>query len=412
VATLPPVPQRLALLAALVAAVTGLCVSASAATKSSHLLVGINDEANTLYGNPGYAFPVLKELHAQVLRVNLYWGGTQWAVANDRRPADPNDPGDRAYTWTLYDRLARYAAQYNIKLLFSILFTPSWANGGKARNTPPTDYKDLENFAYAAAERYSGLWTPPPWQRDPTNATSDTPLPKVTMWTAWNEPNNPIWLTPQYKRVGGKWIVASAQSYAKICNAIYNGVHSPDLGPLPGEQVACGVTGPRGNDSPASTRPSVDPLTFLTQSKHYGLARFDVWAHHPYYGKPSESPLFKPPPGSRAVELGNIGVLLSKLSSLYGPKHLWITEYGYQTYPQDRVFGVTWAKQALYLSQAFALARANPRIDMMLWFMLKDDTNISVGWQSGLLTSSGKKKPAFPAFVRAALASGVPKSVR
>ena len=132
-APLPPVPQRLALLAALVAAVTGLCVSASAATKSSHLLVRINDEANTLYGNPGYAFPVLKELHAQVLRVNLYWGGTQWAVANDRRPADPNDPGDRAYTWTLYDRLARYAAQYNIGSVWSQRTDPTQHAEGLAR---------------------------------------------------------------------------------------------------------------------------------------------------------------------------------------------------------------------------------------------------------------------------------------
>jgi len=45
------------------------------------------------------------------------------------------------------------------------------------------------------------------------------------MWTAWNEPNNPIWLTPQYKRVGKTWRVESAFQYANICNAIYNGVH-------------------------------------------------------------------------------------------------------------------------------------------------------------------------------------------
>jgi len=129
-----------------------------------------------------------------------------------------------------------------------------WASGAPLVRSPDADNPALggddcasDNFAYAAAERYSGLWTPPPWQRDLENGTSDTPLPKVTLWTAWNEPNNPIWLTPQYKRVGGKWIIASAQSYAKICNAVYDGVHSPDLGPLPGEQVACGVTGPRGN---------------------------------------------------------------------------------------------------------------------------------------------------------------------
>ncbi len=398
--------KRISLLAVSAAAVAALCLSASAATKSSHLIVGINDEANTLYGNPAWSFPTLKTLHAQAIRVNLYWGGTPWAVANTTRPTDPNDPGDHAYNWTLYDRLVRFAAQYNIKVVFSILFTPKWANGGKARNVPPTNYTDLKNFAYAAAERYSGLWTPPPWQRDLSNGTSDTPLPKVSLWTAWNEPNNPIWLTPQYKRVGGKWVVASAQAYAKICNAIYDGVHSPDLGPLPGEQVACGVTGPRGNDAPRSSRPSVDPLTFMAQTKRFGLKRFDVWAHHPYYGKPVETPAYKPPVRDHAVQLGNINVLLAQLSKLYGPKHLWITEYAYQTYPQDKTFGVTWKKQAQYLTQAYAIARKNPRIDMMLWFMLKDDTNISLGWQSGIYTAKLQKKPAYTAFLKAALASG------
>jgi hypothetical protein len=32
--------------------------------------------------------------------------------------------------------------------------------------------------------------------------------------------------------------------------------------------------------------------------------------------------------------------------------------------------------------------------------MLRDDTNINVGWQSGFLTSKGKRKPAFSVFAR------------
>ena len=212
--------KRIALLATAAFAAAGLAVSAATASPtqhtvktSSHMLVGINDESDTLYGNPTTAFATLKELNTQVLRVNLYWGGTQWAVAKSR-PTDPNDPGDPAYTWTLYDRLVRYAVQNNIKVVFSILFTPGWANGGRARTVAPTNFKDLENFAYTAAERYSGLWTPPKWQQDPSNPTTAQPLPKVNMWTAWNEPNNPIWLTPQYKRIGKNWRVESAFQYA------------------------------------------------------------------------------------------------------------------------------------------------------------------------------------------------------
>jgi hypothetical protein len=85
------------------------------------------------------------------------------------------------------------------------------------------------------------------------------------------------------------------------------------------------------------------------------------------------------------------------VTQLYGTTRIWITEYGYQTNPPDKIVGVSYAKQAAYLTQAFGIARKNPRIDMMLWFLLKDETNVA-GWQSGLLTAGGVKKPAFLAF--------------
>jgi hypothetical protein len=399
------VSKRIALIATVAVAAAGLAVSAATASRktqtvktSSHMLVGINDEAFTLYGDPATAFATLKTLRAQVLRVNLYWGGTKWAVAKSR-PVDPTDPGDAAYDWSIYDRLVLYATQNNIKVVFSILFTPGWANGGKGRTVAPSNFKDLQNFAYAAAERYSGLWTPPKWQQDPNNPTTAQRLPKVTMWTAWNEPNNPIWLTPQYKRVGNTWRVESAFQYAKICNAIYDGIHTPALG-LQGEQVACGVTGPKGNDSPTQARQSVDPLTFLSAAHRYGMKTFDVYAHHPYPDIGSTNPPAFVPTGKRKrrVQLGNIGLLTSLISKYYGPKHLWITEYGYQTNPPDKTFGVSYAKQALYMKQAFAIARANPRIDMMLWFLVRDEPAVG-NWQSGLETVRGQKKPAWNAFL-------------
>jgi len=49
------------------------------------------------------------------------------------------------------------------------------------------------------------------------------------------------------------------------------------------------------------------------------------------------------------------------------------------------------------MKQAFALARKNPRIDMTLWFLLRDEPSMG-GWQSGLETVTGKKKPAWNAF--------------
>src|SRR5438105_1641592 len=84
--------------------------------------------------------------------------------------------------------------------------------------------------AGAAARRYSGLFKP----------TTDGPaLPAVHLWLAWNEPNNPVFLSPQYKKVHGHWIALSAYSYVRICNAIYAGVHSVQHGAA---KVACGGT--------------------------------------------------------------------------------------------------------------------------------------------------------------------------
>jgi hypothetical protein len=155
----------------------------------------------------------------------------------------------------------------------------------------------------------------------------------------------------------------------------------------------------------------VSPLAFLRAVKKAGLKTFDAWAHHPYYAGPSDQPTTVPVTAkgapATAVTLGNISDLIREVTRLYGNKRIWITEYGYQTNPPDRLYGVTYAKQALYLKQAFAIARANPRIDMMLWFLLKDDPN-PAGWQSGLITASGAKKPSFKAFMQMASALSGP----
>jgi hypothetical protein len=126
-------------------------------------------------------------------------------------------------------------------------------------------------------------------------------------------------------------------------------------------------------------------------------ARFDAYAHHPYYGHRTEAPSSRPPLRGTAITLGNIDVLIKELTRLYGPKRVWLTEYGYQTNPPDRAFGVSFVNQARYLTQAYAIARANPRIDMMIWFLVKDEARIGNGWQSGLYTASGRRKPSWQA---------------
>ena len=46
--------------------------------------------------------------------------------------------------------------------------------------------------------------------------------------------------------------------------------------------------------------------------------------------------------------------MIKLLTKLWGRKQVWLTEYAYQTNPPDRLFGVSYSKQALYLKQATA----------------------------------------------------------
>jgi hypothetical protein len=345
------------------------------------MLVGIYDPIQPV-DSPEKTFPTLVKLRAQIIRLDLNWN-----VVASKEPTNPTDPSDPAYDWSGYDRTVLNAAKNKIQVLFTIYGTPRWAQGKqKGVNRAPRRMASLKYFALAAAKRYSGEF-----KRD-----DKTRLPAVRRWLAWNEPNNPLFLKPQWAKVGKRrYIPIAAKTYAQICTAIWTGVHASRLNK---EVVGCGATDPRGNNAARSRRPSISPLAFLNALKKYGLRHFDVYAHHPYYGRPGETPSTMPK-GKQTVTLANIGVLTKLLSKLYGNKKLWITEYGYQTRPPDRTFGVSWIKQAKYLTQAYKIARRNPRITLMLWFLLKDEGRLG-GWQSGLFTAGGKKKPAYDAFRR------------
>jgi len=381
--------RLLGALAALVAT-AALCVPAASASR--FIEHGIFDDAQIHYGNPDVVFPMLRQLRSQLLRINLQWGGPN-AVAK-RRPARPTNPNDPAYDWAIYDRTVNYAQQYGLKVVFAIIGTPPWANKAAGLNVAPTNPLDLQRFAAAAATRYSGTF----------EAADGRILPPVLRWLAWNEPNTPVFLRPQFRLVRGKQVIQSAIDYAKICNAIVKGVQVTRVGAA---KVACGVTAPRGNNNPNTSRQSVSPIAFLRAMHKAGAKGFSAYAHHPYYGGPRETPSTPPPGGTRgqaatAVTLGNINTLIAEVTRLFGRKRIWITEYGYQTRPPDPIFGVSLANQAKYLTEAYGIARRHPRIDMFLWFLLRDERQafIESGWQSGLLTATGQKKPAYSAFQR------------
>ena len=82
----------------------------------------------------------------------------------------------------------------------------------------------------------------------------------------------------------------------------------------------------------------------------------------------------------------------------YFPRaRIWLTEYGYQSNPPDRILGVTPALQARYVSEGAYAAYRAPRVDLLIHFLYRDEPTLA-RFQSGLVTLNNTPRPALAAF--------------
>jgi hypothetical protein len=357
---------RIALLTAVLAALVP--AAASAATR---MPVGFQDDP-TFRWNPGApeALDRVQEAGATMIRATA-----DWRAIAPTKPARATNPFDKAYNLNDLDDMIRNAQQRGIQVMLTIWGTPGWANGGKEPNVPPRKVADLTNFARALADRYSGR---------------HAGYPYVGRFSIWNEPNLKIFLSPQFNARGK---IVSPTTYAKLYKAGYAGIKKGNKKAL----VAIGETSNQGRDHPAKGGgpESVAPGTFarlLAQTK--GL-RFDAYATHPYATRPNLPP-------SQKVRFPNVTLTQlphfeDMLDVWFKRKNIpiWITEYGYETKPGEPA-GVTNSQQAKYLSQVMRKLKADPRVQMFIWFIFKDSKQSL--WQSGLFNSSGNQKSAYRTF--------------
>ena len=340
------------------------------------LLVGFQDDP-TLRWDEDRMLMLAKARRtgATVIRTTV-----DWAQVAPRRPARPADAFDPAYRLDDVDELTRNAQRLGIELLISIWGTPRWANGGEKPNHAPSDAHDLEDFAHALADRYSG--------RHPG-------YPSVRLFSVWNEPNLEQFLAPQFDSHGRS---ISPAIYARLVRAVYEGVKDAN----PDALVAIGETSAHGRDAPSHDRiqDSHSPVRFarlLAAAKP--RVEFDAWAQHPY-----------PPQGSAApsaevrwprVGLSNLNRFGRALDAWFQRPGipLWITEYGLETRPADP-HGIPQALQARDGPDALRMASALPRVRMFVWFVFHDRSETP--WQSGLIAADGQPKLALAAFSRVA----------
>ncbi len=95
--------------------------------------------------------------------------------------------------------------------------------------------------------------------------------------------------------------------------------------------------------------------------------------------------------------MANLPTIRADVTRYFGAKPLWLTEYGYQTNPPDRLLGVSYAQQAEYLGEAALRVWQQSGVTVLIHFLIRDEPSLG-GWQSGLFTAGGTAKLAYHAF--------------
>lgn len=343
---------RLAFIA-VVAATAATSFLAPSASASPGVRYGVQDGA---YLSPGPRLEsrvaTLGELGAKLVRYMV-----NWRQIAPRKPRHPANPGDPAYHWATTDAVFGSLHAHGIGVLATLYRTPAWASAGRRPRDVPSTSSSLPAFATAIAKRY-------PW---------------IRLWEIWNEPNLSTFLSPVSPRL----------YVQRLLNPTYVALHAAN----PANRVAGGATSPRGTSTGRS------PVTFMRGMRAAG-ARLDVYSHHPYPITRGETPFGFAHGVCRyckgVLTLANLPTLVREVKRDFGPKRIWLTEYGNQTKPPDP-FGISWRLQAQYVAESALRVQSSPLVDMLIQFMVEDEPQLS-GWQSGLITAGGTVKPSFNSF--------------
>ncbi|MDQ3676236.1 MAG: hypothetical protein M3401_05440 [Actinomycetota bacterium] len=328
--------------------------------------------------------------------------------------------------WDRYDELVRIARTVGLRVYFNVTGPgpTKWAHKKppKSQRKLSKTYKPkpvyFKQFVTALGKRYSGSY------RDENQGKGV--LPRVSVWSLWNEPNQAGWLSPQWEKVGSKRVLVSPMLFRKLHQSGYAGLAKSGHG-VGSDTILLAETAPLGSGKTTAKSPPL-PTVFLRElacvkpngSKYTGSAakargcnkfgpklQANGYAHHPYT---KNVPTTTQPPagGLTMANISQLGTLLDDLSAKTGGKipadlPLWMTEFGFETNPPDPFNGVTLAEQAKYNQLGEFLAYANPRIASQAQFLLRDVLPVAkrtpgtkpywFTYQSGLFFANTKPKP-------------------
>jgi hypothetical protein len=307
------------------------------------------------------------------LGVSTYQYALNWARIAPNRPANPTAPDDPAYAWpTELDEAVAAARARRIQVALLVNFAPGWANGGRQPRWVPRS-ADYADFLTAASRRY----------------------PTVRRWMIWGETNRAAVFQPlpPNSPVGPR-------RYARLLAAAYAALKRQSRRNV----VIGGMTFSFGEVRPRDfvrwmRLPDGRPAPLDLYGHNPFTRRFPNLADHGYAGYPG------------ARDIGDVDTFARELRRLYrgrypgfrtrGPR-LWLSEFTVSSDRANRSFDffVSRREQARWLRAAYAIARRSPFVAGLGWWNLIDEPRWlpGGGQTTGLLTSTGERKPAYDAY--------------
>ena len=426
--------RRFAVLAATAAAL----VSPGAALANRGQQTMMEDSTQLLTQGDGarnFALDQFKALGADVVKVRVEWRDIAPSPVSTRKPAgfDATDPGAYpAGAWDQLDAAVRGIVARGMKPFLMVgPPAPEWATGGPTKKyvgvwkTNPAEYGA---FVRAIGRRYAGV---------------NQGLPRVSMWSVWNEPNHPQFIQPLSERVRGKMVPTAADQYRRLYTAATAAFaasgHAADT-ILFGEVLPIGQ---RRLGALNTIRPLLWLREFFCLDARYRPFRGSAasargcnafpkiatsgFAIHPYT-KPVGPRFHLPSPDDATIgQIARVAKALDRIAKTRRVRKglpIYSTEFGIQTDPPDCIgFGAPIDRQAAIINEAEYDSYVSRRVKTYSQYLLIDDpvlTNFEPGsnerygrYQTGLLwgqnavrcespgvrfTYGAAKQPTFNAF--------------
>ena len=275
------------------------------------------------------------------IRVPAYWNNFE------------RSPGQWTMNYiTNMQRIVNYATTKGLRVLFTVLGTPTWAQPtdttgsyNNGTNLPPTDPEAYAQTLALMAQSFN---------------------PSDVAWELWNEPDST------------DFFAGTAQQYVTLACDAYRAI----LQVQPSATVLGGAT-------------SNDDYQWMSEAFAAGLGDcMTVFSLHPYVLPPSPTPASWLPP----VEVSNARKLLVQYG--FSAMPIWITEIGWSANPDPTATVepplVTLQQQASYVSSYMqTVGTSYPYVTNVIVYDGIDLPGSSSSEYSGLLSSSLRPKPSY-----------------